>query len=115
MLVLPMVVLNMGGEMVNILRQRLSAQLVEEDKGIAVLRDVLNAMYAPEVSTYCAVCVCVCVHSSMCCFAVNPSSYRTTHPHPTHPRPKSSASVRADYLPTPYIPALFVVTNFEIA
>lgn len=58
MLVLPMVVLNMGGEMVNILRQRLNAQLVEEDKGDAVLRDVLSAMYAPEVRT---VCVCVCV------------------------------------------------------
>eukprot|EP00904_Undaria_pinnatifida_P009669 jgi/Undpi1/5832/HiC_scaffold_2.g01106.m1 len=48
MLVLPMVVLNMGGEMINILRQRLDAQLVDEVKGDAVLRDVLSAMYAPE-------------------------------------------------------------------
>ncbi|CAN0009169.1 unnamed protein product, partial [Ectocarpus sp. 8 AP-2014] len=44
-LVLPMVVLNMGGEMVNILHQRLNAQNVVEDKRTAVLRDVICTMY----------------------------------------------------------------------
>lgn len=48
-LVLPMVVLNMGGEMVNILHQRLNAQNVVEDKRTAVLRDVICTMYAPQV------------------------------------------------------------------
>lgn len=48
-LVLPMVVLNMGGEMVNILHQRLNAQSVEADKRSAVLRDVICTMYAPKV------------------------------------------------------------------
>lgn len=48
-LVLPMVVLNMGGEMVNILHQRLHAQKVEEGKGRAVLRDVIFTMLSPEV------------------------------------------------------------------
>ncbi|CAM9300288.1 unnamed protein product [Pylaiella littoralis] len=47
-LVLPMVVLNMGGEMVNILHQRLNAQSVEADKRSAVLRDVICTMYAPK-------------------------------------------------------------------
>eukprot|EP00903_Cladosiphon_okamuranus_P008100 g7808.t1 len=47
-LVLPMVVLNMGGEMVNILHQRLNAQNVEVDKRSAVLRDVICTMYAPK-------------------------------------------------------------------
>lgn len=44
-----MVVLNMGGEMVNILHQRLNAQQVEADKRSAVLRDVISTMYAPKV------------------------------------------------------------------
>ena len=48
-LVLPMVVLNMGGEMVNILHQRLHAQNVEEDKRRAVLHDVICTMYASKV------------------------------------------------------------------
>lgn len=48
-LVLPMVVLNMGGEMVNILHQRLNAQKVQEDKRSAVLRDVICTMHAPKV------------------------------------------------------------------
>lgn len=48
-LVLPMVVLNMGGEMVNILHQRLNAQNVEPEKKSAVLRDVICTMYAPKV------------------------------------------------------------------
>lgn len=48
-LVLPMVVLNMGGEMVNILHQRLNAQKVEADKRSTVLRDVISIMYAPKV------------------------------------------------------------------
>lgn len=51
-LVLPMVVLNMGGEMVNILHQRLNAQQVEADKRTAVLRDVICTMYAPKVARY---------------------------------------------------------------
>lgn len=67
-LVLPMVVLNMGGEMVNILHQRLNAQLVEGEKGNAVLRDVVRTMYAPKVikskillvsSIVCVSCTCV--------------------------------------------------------
>lgn len=49
-LVLPMVVLNMGGEMVYILHQRLNAQKVEADKKSAVLRDVICTMFAPQVS-----------------------------------------------------------------
>lgn len=48
-LVLPMVVLNMGGEMVNILHQRLNAQEVGNDKQDAVLHDVIRTMYAPKV------------------------------------------------------------------
>ncbi len=48
-LILPMVVLNMGGEMVNILHQRLNAQSVEEDKRKAVLHDVICTMFAPKV------------------------------------------------------------------
>lgn len=48
-LVLPMVLLNMGGEMVNILHQRLNAQKVEKDKGNAVLHDVIRAMCATKV------------------------------------------------------------------
>ena len=53
-LVLPMVVLNMGGEMVNILHQRLNAQKVETDKKGAVLRDVICTMYAPKVPSPCS-------------------------------------------------------------
>lgn len=44
-----MVVLNMGGEMVNILHQRLHAQNVEGDKRKAVLHDVICTMYSPKV------------------------------------------------------------------
>lgn len=49
-----MVVLNMGGEMVNILHQRLDAQKVEVDKRRAVLRDVICTMYAPKVPPPCS-------------------------------------------------------------
>ncbi|CAM9370855.1 unnamed protein product [Ascophyllum nodosum] len=47
-LVLPMVVLNMGGEMMNIFQQRLRAQNIEEEKATAVLQDLIRTMYAPK-------------------------------------------------------------------
>ena len=50
-LVLPMVVLNMGGEMMNIFQQRLRAQNIEEEKATAVLQDLIRTMYAPKVRT----------------------------------------------------------------
>lgn len=49
-LVLPMIVLNMGGEMVNILHQRLEAQNVNREKGRMVLQDVIRTMFSSEVS-----------------------------------------------------------------
>lgn len=76
MLVLPMVVLNMGGEMINILRQRLNAQFVEEDKANAVLRDVLSAMYAPEVCV--RVCMCVFFFTVRKPFFLQPRSTSST-------------------------------------
>lgn len=48
-LVLPMVVLNMGGEMVNILHQRLDAQNVDQEKGRMVLQDVIRTMFSAKV------------------------------------------------------------------
>lgn len=48
-LALPMIILNMGGEMVNILHQRLDAQKVEKEKGSLVLQDVIRTMYSPKV------------------------------------------------------------------
>jgi hypothetical protein len=42
---MPMVIINMGGEMVYILAQRLQAQNVPEDKSKRVLQDVVRTMY----------------------------------------------------------------------
>jgi hypothetical protein len=47
---MPLVVINMGGEMVYILEQRLFAQNVGPDKSKKVLQDVLRTMYSPKVS-----------------------------------------------------------------
>lgn len=44
---MPIIVINMGGEMVYILQQRLQAQKVQDDKSIKVLQDVIRAMYSP--------------------------------------------------------------------
>ena len=44
---MPIVVINMGGEMVYILQQRLQAQKVPDDKAVKVLQDVVRAMYSP--------------------------------------------------------------------
>lgn len=43
---MPMIVMNMGGEMVYILNQRLQAQSVQDDKAVKVLQDVLKAMFS---------------------------------------------------------------------
>lgn len=45
--VMPVVVLNLGGEMVYILHQRLNAQNVQKTKENKVLREVIGAMYEP--------------------------------------------------------------------
>lgn len=44
---MPIIVLNMGGEMVYILHQRLQAQTVQDDKAKKVLQDVVRAMFSP--------------------------------------------------------------------
>lgn len=44
---MPIIVINMGSEMVYILQQRLQAQKVSDDKSIKVLQDVIRAMYSP--------------------------------------------------------------------
>lgn len=44
---MPIIVMNMGGEMVYILQQRLQAQKVADDKAVKVLQDVIRAMYSP--------------------------------------------------------------------
>ena len=44
---MPIIVINMGGEMVYILHQRLQAQTVQEEKSRKVLQDVVRAMYSP--------------------------------------------------------------------
>mmetsp|Transcript_14902 Transcript_14902/g.35450 ORF Transcript_14902/g.35450 Transcript_14902/m.35450 type:complete len:393 (+) Transcript_14902:67-1245(+) len=44
---MPMLIVNMGGEMVYILEQRLQAQNVAEDKAKRVLQDVIRTMYNP--------------------------------------------------------------------
>jgi len=44
---MPMVIINMGGEMIYILAQRLSAQNVPADKSKRVLQDVVRTMYNP--------------------------------------------------------------------
>ena len=45
MYAMPLVVVNMGGEMVYILAQRLTAQNVPADKSKRVLQDVIRTMY----------------------------------------------------------------------
>merc|ERR1719215_1459974 len=44
---MPILVVNMGGEMVYILEQRLQAQKIPESKGQKVLSDVVRTMYYP--------------------------------------------------------------------
>ena len=44
---MPIIVLNVGGEMIYILNQRLQAQNVAEDKAKKVLFDVVRAMFSP--------------------------------------------------------------------
>jgi hypothetical protein len=44
---MPLIVLNMGGEMTYILNQRLKAQSVQDEKSQKVLQDVVRAMYSP--------------------------------------------------------------------
>lgn len=44
---MPMLIVNMGGEMVYILEQRLQAQSVPADKSTRVLQDVIRTMYNP--------------------------------------------------------------------
>ena len=44
---MPMLIVNMGGEMVYILAQRLQAQNVPLDKSKRVLQDVIRTMYNP--------------------------------------------------------------------
>lgn len=46
---MPLIVINMGGEMVYILEQRLFAQSVGNEKSKKVLQDVLRTMYSPKV------------------------------------------------------------------
>ena len=49
---MPLIVLNMGGEMVYILEQRLQAQEVGPVKSKKVLQDVLRTMYGAKVSDF---------------------------------------------------------------
>lgn len=51
MLAMPMVVINMGGEMVYILEQRLSAQNIPREKSNKVLVDVIRTMYSAKFIT----------------------------------------------------------------
>lgn len=46
-LAMPILMLNMGGEMIYILHQRLQAQNIAEDKAKKVLEDVIRTMYTP--------------------------------------------------------------------
>lgn len=46
-LAMPIIVLNMGGEMIYILNQRLQAQNIPEEKSRKVLGDVIRTMYTP--------------------------------------------------------------------
>jgi len=48
MLGMPMLLINMGGEMLYILAQRLEAQSINKDKSKRVLNDVVCAMFAPK-------------------------------------------------------------------
>jgi len=47
LMTMPVLVVNMGGEMVYILEQRLQAQKIPEEKGQKVLNDVVRTMYYP--------------------------------------------------------------------
>ena len=46
LLTMPLIVINLGGEMIYILQQRLSAQNVAKTRGRKVLQDVLRTMYS---------------------------------------------------------------------
>ena len=48
---MPLVTINLGGEMIYILHQRLKAQKVPADKEARVLREVIKAMFTPEFVT----------------------------------------------------------------
>ena len=48
LLAMPIIVLNMGGEMVYILHQRLQAQKVPDEKARKVLEDIVKTMYTPQ-------------------------------------------------------------------
>ncbi len=43
---MPLLILNMGGEMLYILEQRLQAQSIVEDKSVRVLQDVISTMFS---------------------------------------------------------------------
>ncbi len=45
---MPMVIINLGGEMMYILDQRLKAQAIPSDKGSKVLNDVARTMFDKE-------------------------------------------------------------------
>jgi len=47
LMTMPILIINMGGEMVYILQQRLEAQKIPEPKGQKVLSDVIRTMYYP--------------------------------------------------------------------
>jgi hypothetical protein len=47
LLAMPILVINMGGEMIYILHQRLQAQNITDDKARKVLEDVIRTMYTP--------------------------------------------------------------------
>lgn len=47
LLAMPILVINMGGEMIYILHQRLQAQNIPEEKARKVLEDVIRTMYTP--------------------------------------------------------------------
>lgn len=45
---MPIIILNMGGEMIYILHQRLQAQTVQDEKAKKVLGDVVRAMFSAQ-------------------------------------------------------------------
>merc|ERR1719271_495838 len=47
LMTMPILIVNMGGEMVYILEQRLQAQKIPEAKGQKVINDVVRTMYYP--------------------------------------------------------------------
>ena len=46
--ILPFVIINLGGEMVYILEQRLRSQDITADKSQKVLQDIISSMLAPK-------------------------------------------------------------------